>query len=238
MHHGSRPHGPGSPGGRFAVGLIAFAFVFGLALIRAGTEEGPGPPVPDAAAARTAEDRTAGGREPAGRRSGPPDGRRDAAPAPDAEPLPAARPQRVRIPAIGVDAPVTPVGLDDRGWLEVPPADRANLAGWYRGAAPPGARGTAVLVGHVDNDRGPAVFYELGALRKGRTVEVVRADGRTAVFTVYGVELHPKDRFPTAHVYRDTRRAELRVITCGGRYTAEGGYGANVVAFARLTAVR
>jgi hypothetical protein len=89
----------------------------------------------------------------------------------------------------------------------------------------------------VDNDSGPAVFYSLGSLARGARIEVARADGLTAVFTVYGVELYAQRDFPAEAVYRDTAHPELRLITCGGRYAPGTGYEGNVVVFARLTGV-
>ncbi|PWI42241.1 class F sortase [Streptomyces sp. ICBB 8177] len=153
-------------------------------------------------------------------------------------PLPFSAPGRVRIPSIGVDAPVTRVGLEAGGWVGAPsPTDR-NLTGWYTQGPAPGERGTAVIDGHVDTMAGPAVFYGLGALHRGNRVEVSRADGRTAVFTVYGVALYPKAGFPARRVYGDTGQPELRLITCGGDFTKERGYDSDVVVFARLTSVR
>ncbi|MYX88223.1 sortase, partial [Streptomyces sp. SID4915] len=105
------------------------------------------------------------------------------------------------------------------------------------GVDAPGTRGTSVLVGHVDGAQGPAVFHGLGAVAKGGRVEVARADGRAAVFTVYGVDVVPKKDFPARRVYGDTGRPELRLITGGGTYRPAGGYDANVVVFARLGAV-
>ncbi|GGT55752.1 hypothetical protein GCM10010271_69580 [Streptomyces kurssanovii] len=122
--------------------------------------------------------------------------------------------------------------------MSVPPATRADLAGWYSGAATPGERGTSVLVGHVDNEAGPAVFYPVGSLTRGTRVEVLREDGRTAEFAVYAVEVFDLRDFPAAEVYADTAEAEIRLLTCGGRYTQDGGYEGNVVAFGRLVAVR
>ena len=98
--------------------------------------------------------------------------------------------------------------------------------------------GTAIVAGHVDNAGGPAVFYTLGALRKGHRIEIDREDGKTAVFTVDAVEVYDNDAFPDEKVYGATDRAELRVITCGGGYSKKGGYDGNVVVFARLSEVR
>lgn len=145
---------------------------------------------------------------------------------------------RVRIPAIQVDAPVLPVGLDAAGWVDAPPPEDPNLAGWFTGAVSPGEKGTAVIVGHVDNKQGPAVFYGLGALKKGYRVEVGRQDGKTAVFEIYGIEVFAKDNFPGDRVYGSRNTPELRVITCGGGFSKQNGYNGNVVVFARLIEVR
>ncbi len=153
-------------------------------------------------------------------------------------PLPASDPVRLRVPAIGVDAPLTRLDLDAAGALQPPPADEPGLAGWYGDGTPPGSVGTAVLAGHVDTRNGPAVFHGLGALTKGDTIEVSRADWRTAVFTVDALEVYAKDDFPDEKVYGSSDQPELRVITCGGGYSERTGYQGNVVVFATLTAVK
>ncbi|MEV7424415.1 MULTISPECIES: class F sortase [unclassified Streptomyces] len=155
-----------------------------------------------------------------------------------ADPLPPAAPVAVRIPGIEVDAPVLGLGLARDGSLDVPPAGNGNVVSWYKDGAAPGAKGTAIVAGHVDNARGPAVFYALGTLKKGQRVEVARSDGRTAVFTVDAVEVYENADFPDDKVYGNTDRAELRVITCGGGFSAKTGYQGNVVAYAHLIGVK
>ncbi|NEA81145.1 class F sortase, partial [Actinospica acidiphila] len=158
---------------------------------------------------------------------------RSAAPA-----LPPSPPDRVRIPAIGVDAPLTGLGLTPAGSLDVPPTDRPDLAGWYEAGTTPGERGSAIVAGHVDNEDGPAVFYSLGALRKGSTIEIARRDGSVAVFTVDAVEAYDARAFPDEKVYGAAGRPELRVITCGAGYSPTTGYRGNVVVYAHLTGTR
>ncbi|MFD0265404.1 class F sortase [Streptomyces sp. NPDC127106] len=207
-------------------GVLALVMLSGLAMMRNGADVGDGPPQPTAAAAVTA---------PAGQ---PPGVTAPADAAAPAQVLEHSSVQRIRIPAIKVDAPVMTVGLDPQGWVDAPPAEDPNLAGWYLNGISPGQRGSAVIVGHVDNASGPAVFYGLGALRKGHRIEVERYDGRTALFEVYGVEVFSKDTFPGSRVYGDTGRPELRVITCGGGYSKARGYEGNVVVFARMVGAR
>ncbi|MFI7382441.1 class F sortase [Streptomyces sp. NPDC049813] len=202
-------------------GALALVLLTGLALIRNGSGEFDlGPPQPASAAAAAT------------------DGHSPASPPRPAGVLSFSPPQRVRIPAIQVDAPVTQVGLDAEGWVDAPPPEDPNLAGWFTGAVAPGENGTAVVVGHVDNQRGPAVFYGLGSLKKGNHIEVARADGRTAIFEIYGIDVFAKAHFPGTKVYGSTGAPELRVITCGGGFSEHSGYTGNVVVFARLTSVR
>ncbi|CAL9543061.1 class F sortase [Streptomyces sp. enrichment culture] len=197
--------------------VTVLALCSGLWLLRDGPAP-HAPPQPSAAQAHTGDDD----------RSGP-----AAAPA-----LPPSPPERIRIPAIDVDAPLTGLGLTPSGSLDVPPAARKNLAGWYEAGTTPGETGTAIVAGHVDNAEGPAVFFSLGALRKGSTVEVDRRDGGVAVFTVHAVEVYDARDFPDAKVYGAAHRPELRVITCGGGYSRTTGYRGNVVVYAHLTGSR
>jgi len=99
----------------------------------------------------------------------------------------------------------------------------------------PGQIGTSVIEGHVDNDQGPAVFFRLGALRPGDLVNVRLADGVTAVFRVTGVRQYLKSKFPAKTVYRATRFAGLRLITCGGAFDyATSQYLSSTVVYAFL----
>ncbi|MFE6662620.1 class F sortase [Streptomyces sp. NPDC057697] len=157
---------------------------------------------------------------------------------PLADPLKPSAPVRIRIPSIRVDAPMMPLGLGPDGSLDVPPAGNRNMVGWYRDGTPPGSEGSAIVAGHVDNAQGRSVFYDLGALQKGSTVEVVRQDGRTAVFSLDAIEVYESDDFPDERVYGASSFASLRLITCGGGFSKKTGYAGNVVAYAHLTAVR
>ncbi|KIF77954.1 peptidase C60 [Streptomyces sp. 150FB] len=201
-------------------GVLALVMLTGIAMMRNGVDVPSGPPQPASAAAPDSQER-----DPAAMAAAAPEGLR---------PLPYAAMERVRIPEIKVDAPVMDVGLDKDGWIEAPPPQDPNIAGWYQNGISPGQLGTAVVVGHVDNLAGPAVFYGLGSLKKGEHIEVTRFDSRVAVFEIYGVEVFSKNDFPGARVYGDTGSPELRVITCGGGYSKANGYDGNVVVFARL----
>ncbi|MFF2400435.1 class F sortase [Streptomyces goshikiensis] len=151
-----------------------------------------------------------------------------------AAPLPASEPVRVRIPAAGVDAsPVLRLGLEADGTVEVPPVADGDKIGWYTKGVTPGQTGPAVLIGHFDTARGPAVLKDVSKVRTGDEITVSRADGSSAVFRVRELEQVDKSRFPTAKVYGNTTRPELRVITCGGEITA-GHRPDNIILYADL----
>ncbi|WP_045693281.1 class F sortase [Streptomyces rubellomurinus] len=155
--------------------------------------------------------------------------------APGAPVLKRAKPTRLRIPQIAVDAPFTELALGPTGQLDAPPPDDKNLVGWYRDGVTPGERGSAVVAGHIDTSKGPAVFLLLSLLLPGNKVEVSRADGTVAVFSVDSVETFAKNAFPDQRVYGKTPDAQLRLITCGGTYDKQKrDYLDNVVVFAHL----
>ncbi|WP_432827896.1 class F sortase [Dactylosporangium sp. CA-092794] len=145
-------------------------------------------------------------------------------------------PVRVAIGRIGVDAPVERVDVDGGGTLQPPSLNDPKNIGWYRRGPTPGERGNSVLVGHVDSAAsGPAVFYELGALRPGDRVSVAREDGSVAAFRVDAVRLFPKSSFPAGLVYGPAGSAQLQLVTCGGEFDRRrGSYQGNTVVTASL----
>lgn len=149
--------------------------------------------------------------------------------------LPRSAPLQVEIPAIDVRSSLLELGLAQDGTAEVPSSEDADQAGWYRYSPTPGELGPAVIIGHVDSETGPAVFYRLQDLTPGDDIRVEREDGTVAEFTVDNIDTFAKDSFPTEQVYGDIDHSGLRLITCGGTYDGgSGGYQANTVVFATL----
>jgi hypothetical protein len=147
---------------------------------------------------------------------------------PEPAAAPRARPVSFAIPTLDVRGPLGELSQADNGELLAP--DDPGLAGWYAGGVVPGDVGPAVIGGHVDSRKGPGVFFALRSLEPGDAVRVTRSDGRVVRFTVTAVHEVPKARFPTEAVYAPTARAELRLITCGGRFDrAARNYVDNVV---------
>jgi hypothetical protein len=152
---------------------------------------------------------------------------------PTAAPSVVGVPTRVDIPSIGVHASIVPVGLAPNGVIQVP--DNFVQAAWYSGGPRPGDSGPAVILGHVDSYRGPAVFFELKDLLPGAAITVTSSTG-TESFTVNSVENYPKTGFPTQEVYGPVSDRALRLVTCGGKFDeTHHSYLSNVIVFATAT---
>ena len=145
--------------------------------------------------------------------------------------LDVAEPVRLHIPALGIDAPLTHLGVAPDRSIEVP-TDFAT-PGWFDGGPRPGQPGPAVILGHVDSKAGPAVFYRLARLPVGAEVLVDRADGSTINFRVRGTQHVAKTAFPTDLVYAPTLEPSLRLVTCGGLFDhSRSSYLDNVIVYA------
>jgi sortase (surface protein transpeptidase) len=139
-----------------------------------------------------------------------------------------ATPTRVRIPTIGVDAPIEGVGVRD-GEFDV--VEDAVTVGWYRYGPTPGQEGSAVLAAHVDTARdGPGVFFELDRLGPGDLVEVDLDDGTSTTFRITVSERHPKEDLASTDVFARSGGPRLSLITCGGAFDpVQRRYAENVV---------
>ncbi|GAA1371460.1 class F sortase [Streptomyces beijiangensis] len=147
--------------------------------------------------------------------------------------MPASAPSRLTIPSLGVSTSLERLGMDAKQAMQTP-RDPAK-AGWYQLGPTPGEQGPAVIAGHVTWNGAQAVFFRLAQLKPGQRIDVARADGTTAHFTVTKTAQYAKDRFPSIEVYRNLDYAGLRLITCGGTYTqADHHYRDNIVVYAQL----
>ena len=212
----ARPPRPVSLRARLAGMIGALLIVGGLATVGVAVASQVHAPQPSAAAAGS-DGPAAGGRS-----------------------LERSEPVSLAIPAIGVDSAVLHLGLNADGTVQVPSlVTSAGMAAWYKYSATPGQVGASVIEGHVDSTQGPAVFFRLGALSPGDTIDVRLADGVTAIFRVTGVREYSKSQFPAKAIYGTTDYAALRLITCGGVFDyTTGHYLSSTVVFASLVSSR
>jgi LPXTG-site transpeptidase (sortase) family protein len=158
-------------------------------------------------------------------------------PEPASAPLPdpvAGEPERLVVPAIDVDHPVIPVGLETDGAMEIP--GRVDEIGWYTGThVRPGDPGSAVLAGHVDSrTQGRGAFFDLGRLDVGDDIHLETEAGEQR-WQVTGRTSYDKTYLPIDDIFTVSGEPRLVLITCGGPFdSATRHYTENVVVYAEL----
>ena len=144
-------------------------------------------------------------------------------------------PLTLRIPAIGLTRPLELLGVNDNGTVRVP--TDIQQPGWYQYGPSPGQAGSAVILGHVDSHRGPAVFFKLRSLVPGDLIGVTMTNGSTAQFEVTSTAVYLKTQFPSKLVYTAPGGSSLQLVTCGGVFDSHTGhYLSNVVVYSSLVA--
>jgi hypothetical protein len=145
-------------------------------------------------------------------------------------------PVELEIPALSLTASLSTLGLNTDGTVQVP--TNVQQPGWYGLGPSPGEIGSAVILGHVDSQAGPAVFFNLRSLVVGDIVDVRLADGVTAEFKVTSAAMYLKTNFPDAAVYTSHGYSALQLVTCGGVFDDETGhYLSNTVVYTSLVAL-
>ena len=145
-------------------------------------------------------------------------------------------PDRVRVAALGLDAPVVRESVDDGGALALP-EDPRTVGWWGAGAAPGAPLGTIVLAGHVDSEQqGAGALFPLARTPVGARV-VLSGPGGDASYVVQARRRFAKDDLPWRDLFRQDVGARLLLVTCGGEFNpATRHYTDNVVVYAVPTA--
>jgi len=145
-------------------------------------------------------------------------------------------PVELRIPALSLSVSLSSLGLNPDGTVQVP--TDVEQPGWFRLGPTPGQIGSAVILGHVDSTKGPAVFFGLRTLVPGDQVTVSLADGVTAEFGVTSVAMYSKSAFPDQLVYGSHGSGALQLVTCGGIFDDQTGhYLSNIVVYTSLDGI-
>lgn len=150
---------------------------------------------------------------------------------PGTEPVPPP-PVRLRVPGLGVTADVDATGVQPDGQMALP-GDVARV-GWYRFGPVPGAAGSAVIAGHVDDrDQGLGAMAPLREAAVGEEVQVDDGTGTTTRWRVVSRELIEKQVLPLDRLFARNGPPRLTLITCGGPFLPQlGSYRDNVVVVA------
>lgn len=131
-----------------------------------------------------------------------------------------AKPERLKIPSLDIDAKVKEVGLTKDGAMATP--GNFTDVGWYAAGTIPGDMGSAVMDGHVDNALAlPGVFKDLHRTELGDDIYVIAEDGTTLHFVVSSIDSYEYDSAPTEEIFNERTAARLKLITCGGTWLSE-----------------
>jgi len=136
-------------------------------------------------------------------------------------------PARLRIPTIDVDTKVEVVGKDTKGRMDVP--KQTDQVGWYQYGAKANQTGNVILAGHLDDEDGPAVFYDLAKVKQGQRIEVSSKTGEKVSYVVTNVKSYPVDQAPVGSIFGATLAQRLTLITCVGTFTQSKGYDERLV---------
>jgi LPXTG-site transpeptidase (sortase) family protein len=152
-------------------------------------------------------------------------------------------PARIVIPALGVSAPVVPVGEDSAGRMGVP-TNGQDVAWWSLGQSP-GQSGGTVMAGHLDwygplnRQTGrpqivPAVFSHLDQLKLGDLIQIDDLTGYDLVYHVVSVRSVPYNS-DLADLFSPDGASIISLLTCAGAWDqAAGTYDRRTVVIARL----
>jgi len=143
-------------------------------------------------------------------------------------------PIRLKIPSIGVDAPVIYVGLAADGSVAVPsgPSETA----WYQLGSRPGQEGSAVITGHFGpwQTGASSVFDNLHQLKPGDKIYVKDDRGEELIFEVKGSRTYLPDE-SAPEVFNKTDGTYLNLITCSGDWLkTQKTYTERLVVFTEL----
>lgn len=151
----------------------------------------------------------------------------------ESTPVTVGDPVGLRIDTLGVDAPISAYGVNQRtGQMAVP--DNVTDVGWYKFGPSPGESGSAVLAAHVDlAGSGPGVVFDLDDLEEGDQIVVTHDDGTEIPFRVVARTTYEKEDLPLDVIFSREGPPVLTLVTCGGGFNTDiSRYDSNVVVYA------
>jgi sortase A len=142
-------------------------------------------------------------------------------------------PVRLTIPAINVNAAIQQLGVTQSGEMEVP--SNTFDGGWFKFGPRPGEKGSAVIAGHFDGEKGePGVFTNLDKLKEGDKLYVEDENRGSIVFMVR--ESRTYDPGYAEEVFSSSDSAHLNLVTCKGIWDKNNNsYNKRLVVFTDIT---
>jgi len=130
--------------------------------------------------------------------------------------------ERILLPSVGIDAPISVKGIDSNGVMEVP--DGPWDVSWYDFSARPGSGSNAVFSGHLDYyDIGAAVFWRLRELIESDLIQVRLSDGVVYDYQVIAMENVDAATADIGTIVGATEQEVITLITCAGTFDASTG---------------
>jgi LPXTG-site transpeptidase (sortase) family protein len=141
-------------------------------------------------------------------------------------------PTSVAIPAVELDLPVRPMGVDSVGAMALP--DTVNALSWYKFGSAPTDEGATVIAGHIDTkSEGIGPLSTLKNLSKDDLIRVT-VGKQTVEYRIEDVRQVSKSLLDLEALFRRSGPSRLHLVTCGGTYDRDrGGYQANLVVVAK-----
>jgi sortase (surface protein transpeptidase) len=122
----------------------------------------------------------------------------------------------LKIPQIGVDAPIISININAVG--EIEPPNGPDIIGWYSLSPPPGAPGNCVLAGHVDWKTQTAVLWDLRKLKAGDTIIISNSEKGDTRYVVEWAKTYKFDEAPIDTIFASLYEPALTIITCAGEF--------------------
>jgi hypothetical protein len=151
---------------------------------------------------------------------------------PSSDPTAVAPPpgSRVVVPALGMAAPLEPVGAP--GNVMTVPLD-PHVLGWWNGGAVPGSgHGNVIVVGHVNFNGVSGALSMLPRTHVGDTVTITEPHSSYR-YRISALRTYPKNLGLPPSTFSSAGAEQLVLITCGGPFDpVSGNYVDNIVAYA------
>lgn len=127
-------------------------------------------------------------------------------------------PTYIRIPRLGLQAPIRAVGLNKQGNMASP--DKLTDTAWYKPGVRPGEVGNAVIAGHYGKPH-QAAFWNLNQLKDGDGIEIIDASKQVLTFVVTDMERVNPDEAQRQRIFGASEAKHLNLITCDGAWDAK-----------------